>query len=646
MALDKNSTSEGKDKKSTRSGKTRAQTKSTKTKAKRSPSSRTKAASKTKDKPAAPKIANSEQLAKNLSQVFETSQKMIASAVQKSAETAPRSAQNPDPLNVGETFSKLTTQLMAHPERVVEAQSKLWQAHMDLWQNAAERSMGTDVSPFIEPDKGDKRFRHEDWSENQVFDVIKQSYLITAGWLEDTVKNVEGLDPADQDKVNFYTKQMTDAFSPSNFAMTNPEVIRATLDSNGENLVRGLNNIISDLERGKGNLAITQTDMEYFEVGQNIATAPGKVVFQNELLQLLQFEPTTPQVFERPLLIFPPWINEYYILDLREDNSFIRWSVAKGYTVFVVSWINPDERLADKDFEDYIHSGLYAALDAVEKATGCKEINTIGYCIGGTMLGTSLALMAAKDDHRIQSATFFAAQLDFEHAGELKIFVDDAQLASMEAQMEAAGGYLEGSSMASTFNMLRSNDLIWSFVVNNYLLGKEPFRFDLLYWNADTTRMPQALHMYYLRNFYHKNKLATGQLKIDGIELDLNKVAIPIYMQSGKDDHIAPCKSVFKASHLFGGPVRFIVAGSGHIAGVINPPSAQKYQYWTNENDANSVEEWLDRAEEHPGSWWDDWDQWLAPQSGRKVLARKPGDGGLEILEDTPGSYVKVRSDT
>ncbi len=644
MALDDHSAPEGKDKKHARPAKTRARAKSAKPKTKRATSSQKKAAPEHKHNHAASAASNSEQLAKNLSQVFETSQKMIATSMQKSDESPLHAPQNPDPLNVGQAFAKLTSQLLTHPEQVIEAQSKLWQAHMDLWQHAAERAMGADVSPFIEPEKGDKRFRHEDWEDNQVFDVIKQSYLITAKWLEDTVKNVEGLDEATQEKVQFYTKQMTDAFSPSNFAMTNPEVLRATFESNGENLVRGLNNIISDLERGKGKLSISQTDMDYFEVGRNLATAPGKVVFQNEFFQLLQYEPSTEQVYERPLLIFPPWINKFYILDLREDNSFIRWCVDKGYTVFVVSWVNPDERLADNDFEDYVHDGLYAALEAVEKATGCQQVNTIGYCIGGTLLGTSLALMAAKNDHRIQSATFFAAQLDFEHAGDLKIFVDDEQLASMEAQMEAAGGFLEGSSMATTFNMLRSNDLIWSFVVNNYLLGKEPFRFDLLYWNADTTRMPQALHMYYLKNFYHKNKLATGHLKIDGVPLDLSKVTIPIYLQSGKDDHIAPCKSVFKASHLFGGPVRFMIAGSGHIAGVINPPSAHKYQYWINEKNADSVEEWLEGAEEHPGSWWNDWDQWLSPKSGKKVPARKPGDGGLDILEDAPGSYVKIRS--
>ncbi len=587
----------------------------------------------------------SSRLAANLAQVLESSHKLVTTYMTDPRKNPFTQPIEPDPLKVGDAFAKLVNHLAAHPEKMIEAQAKLWQDYLGLWQNAAARALGKDVPPYIEPEKGDKRFRHEDWTRNQIFDFIKQSYLLTARWLTELADSAEGLDEKTHHKVRFYTKQIADAFSPSNFLMTNPEVLRTTLDSNGENLIRGLNNILADIERGKGKLSIRQTDMEFFEVGRNLATAPGKVVYQNDVFQLLQFEPTTETVYERPLLIFPPWINKYYILDLREDNSFIRWAVDRGYTVFVVSWVNPDARLAEKTFADYIHEGLFAALDAVEKATGCNKINTIGYCVGGTMLGTGLAYMAAKKDKRITSATFFAAQLDFEHAGDLKVFIDDEQLRSMEARMEAAGGYLEGGDMAATFNMLRANDLIWSFVVNNYLLGKEPFRFDLLYWNADTTRLPKALHLYYLRNFYHENRLSKGKLEIDGIPLDLGKVTIPIYLQSSKEDHIAPCPSVFKTRRLMGGPVRFIVAGSGHIAGVINPPSANKYQYWTNDQPADSLEEWWEGASEHPGSWWPDWDEWLSARSGRQVPARIPGDRELAVIEDAPGSYVKVRTD-
>ncbi len=551
----------------------------------------------------------------------------------------------PDPLNIGESFAKLMGEFVASPQKVFEAQYALWRDHMKLWENQARRMRGEEVKPFIEPDKGDKRFRHEDWSENDVFNVIKQSYLVTSRWLMNTVDNVDGLDEQTKRKVAFHTKQMVDAFSPSNFALTNPEVIRKTAETGGENLIKGLNNLLHDLQQGGGQLQISQTDMAQFEIGRNVATAPGKVVFENELIQLLQFDPTTEEVYERPLLVFPPWINKYYILDLREENSFVRWATSKGYTVFVVSWVNPDDKLAAKTFEDYMREGIFEALNAVEAATGCAEINTIGYCIGGTLLGSTLAYMAEHGDDRIKSATFFAAQMDFSEAGDLLVFVDNEQLEAMEQRMEAAGGFLHGKDMAQTFNMLRANDLIWSYVINNYMLGKDPKKFDLLFWNADATRMPQALHLYYLREFYQKNKLAQGELVVDNTKLDLSKVKIPVYLQASKEDHIAPYNSVFKAKGLLGGPVRFMVAGSGHIAGVINHPDAKKYQHWINDDeDVATIEDWWEGATEYPGSWWNDWDAWLSEKSGDKVPARVPGDGELEVIEDAPGRFVKVRS--
>lgn len=581
------------------------------------------------------------QLAHNMMKVWQTSHKLAATYMQKQQSADHTES---DPLNVADAFAKLLTQLVADPDRLIKAQADLWRRYGDLWQYAGQRAMGQQAEPPAQPVTGDKRFKHQDWSENLTFDVIKQSYLITADWLQNLVSRTAGLDDRTQHKVEFFTKQISDAYSPTNFFWTNPEVLQATIDENGENLVRGLNNILEDLDRGGGQLNIKQTDMEYFEVGRNLATAPGKVVYQNHIMQLLQFEPTTPKVYRRPLLIFPPWINKYYILDMREDNSFIRWCVAKGYTVFVVSWVNPDGQLVKKTFEDYLNEGIFQALDAVKKATGEDEVNTIGYCVGGTLLGSALAYMAAKKDNRITSATFLAAQLDFSEAGDLKVFIDDEQLQSIEQKMEAAGGYLEGANMAQTFNMLRANDLIWSFVVNNYLLGKEPFRFDLLYWNADATRMPQGLHMFYLREFYHHNKLAKGELVLGGVRLDMAKVKIPVFLQSSREDHIAPCKSVFKMKNLFAGPTEFIVAGSGHIAGVINPPHAQKYQFWLAKKDVDEFDAWWAEAEERPGSWWPHWETWLGAKSGEKVPARQPGDRHLDVIEDAPGSYVKVRS--
>ena len=594
------------------------------------------------------------QFTRNMVEVAQQSQRLLADFVKRQAASGRNGPM--DPLNLTGTFSALLKSMMANPAVVLEAQFKLWRDYMGLWERTAFRMLGGEAKPGIEPAPGDKRFKDKDWQDNQVFDFIKQSYLLTANWMQETVAKTSGdLDAKTRRRIEFYTKQFADAIAPTNFVLTNPEVLRATLQSNGENLVKGLSNLLEDLERGEGQLSIRQS-ADAFRIGENIATAPGKVVFRNALIELLQFDPTTEKVHERPLLIFPPWINKFYILDLRPENSFIRWAVGQGYTVFVASWVNPDRELAQKTFEDYMREGIFAALDAVEAATGVEKINTIGYCIGGTLLAATLAFMAAKGDDRVNSATFFAAQADFSEAGDLQIFIDDEQLESMRQTMEASGGVLEGRKMGTTFNMLRANDLIWSFVVSNYLLGKEPAPFDLLYWNSDTTRMPEATHMFYLREFYKNNALALGKMSFDNVKLDLAKVKVPVYLQSAKEDHIAPFRSVYKSTRLFGGPVRFIIAGSGHIAGVINPPSARKYQYWTNDavgaqpDGKNkgpypfTVEEWQAGMVEHPGSWWPDWDSWLSKLSGKMVPARKPGDGKLKVLGDAPGDYVKVKA--
>ncbi|MBV9511168.1 MAG: class I poly(R)-hydroxyalkanoic acid synthase, partial [Caulobacteraceae bacterium] len=477
-----------------------------------------------------------------------------------------------------------------------------------------------------------------------LFDMMKQSYLLTSNWLNELIADVEGVEPLNKRRVEFFTKMLTDAFSPSNFLISNPAALRQIVATKGESLVKGMENFAADLERGGGQLSISQTDPTPFKFGENIATAPGKVVFQNELIQLIQFSPPTDQAHEIPLLIFPPWINKYYILDLKPENSMIRWLVGQGFTVFVASWVNPDARLASKTFEDYMQDGAYAALEAVLEQTGAPHANTVGYCIGGTMLSCVLAHMAAKGDKRIASATFFAAQQDFTEAGDLLLFTDDVWLEDVERLIDAGGGVLSGSSMAATFNALRANDLIWSFFVNNYLMGKEPKPFDLLHWNSDQTRMPKTLHLYYLREFYKENKLAKGELTLLGERLDLGKVKTPVFVQSSKEDHIAPFRSVYRGAKLFGGPVTFLMAGSGHIAGVINAPSANKYQHWTNETLADTPEAWVAGAVEHPGSWWPYWGRWLAERSGAMVAARDPAKGPLKPIEDAPGSFVRVRS--
>jgi polyhydroxyalkanoate synthase len=434
---------------------------------------------------------------------------------------------------------------------------------------------------------------------------------------------------------------MLAAASPSNFPLTNPEVVRTTLATNAENLVRGMTQFVQDLEQSKDLLRISQTDLSAFEIGRNLAVTPGKVVFQNDLIQLIQYAPTTAEVYERPLLIVPPWINKFYILDLTPEKSFVKWAVDQGFTVFLVSWVNPDARLAQKTFENYMQEGILAAVDAVIRQTGSPKINALGYCVGGTLLASALAYMAAKGDDRIASATFLAAQVDFSEAGDLLVFIDDSQLKGLE-EMMAEHGYLDGSRMAAVFNMLRPRDLIWPYVINNYLLGKKPFPFDLLFWNADSTRLPAANHAFYLREFYHLNRLAKGEMQLGGVRLDVSKVKIPIYELFTKEDHIAPALSVFRGSKLFGGPVRLTMAGSGHIAGVVNPPAKKKYQFWSGPP-LPTLKEWMAKAAETAGSWWPDWTTWLAAYSGPEVPPRDPASGPLRPIEDAPGSYVKSR---
>ncbi len=551
-----------------------------------------------------------------------------------------------DEFGIARAFMDMWAKLAANPMALAQMQMNMYFDYLRLWQASWLKLIGGKPEPVVEPASGDARFKDDEWQSNFVFDYIKQSYLIAARHIHDAVSGVEGIPEDSKRKVDFFTRQYIDALAPSNFALTNPQVVRETMKSGGTNLVKGLKNLLEDLDEGDGQLKIKMTDAAAFKVGQNVATTPGKVVFQNELLQLIQYRPTTDTVYKRPLLVIPPWINKFYILDLREKNSFIRWAVQQGHTVFVVSWVNPDARLADKDFEDYMFEGPLAALDAIEQATGEREVNAIGYCLGGTLLGATLGYMAAKKDSRIKSATFFVALLDFSIPGQLGVFIDEKQVENLERRMNERG-YLEGSEMALTFNMLRSNDLIWSFVINNYLLGKEPFPFDLLYWNSDSTRMPAKMHSFYLRNMYLKNALKDpGGIRLGGVPIDLRKIKVPAYFISTAEDHIAPWKSTYLGARILGGPVRFVNGGSGHIAGIINPPSANKYCYWTNDELPPTPEAWEAAATRHDGSWWTDWQRWIDAQNGgERVPARIPGEGKLKALEDAPGSYVAVRVD-
>ncbi len=549
----------------------------------------------------------------------------------------------PDPMVVSKAFVDWWMQAATDPAPLVEAQEKAWGDYAALWASVLGGELGPEMPQIATPEKGDRRFGDKGWDQNPTYNLLKQSYLITSNWIMDSVGRVEGLDRPTQKKVLFYTRQMVDAMSPSNFVATNPEVLKETFDSHGENLVKGFENFVADVERGRGRLDIAMTDYEHFKLGENVAATPGKIIYQNDLMQLIQYEPSTTEVYRRPLLIVPPWINKYYVLDLQPKNSFIRWAVGQGNTVFVISWVNPTESLRHKSFEDYMVEGPLTALSAIERATGEAEVNIIGYCIGGTLTAITLAYLATKSDKRIKSATFLTSMVDFAEPGELGVFIDEQQLAALERHMEAKG-YLEGHYMARVFNLMRDKELIWSFVVNNYLLGRQPLAFDLLYWNADSTRMPAKMHTFYLRNMYQKNRLVEpGGVVLGGVPIDLRHVQVPAYILSTEHDHIAPWKSTYAATQIYTGPVRFVLSASGHIAGVINPPAAHKYAYWTNTRTPKDPTAWQRGATRHDGSWWPDWARWLSRRGGGKTAARTPGDGELPPLEDAPGSYVKVR---
>lgn len=580
-----------------------------------------------------------ETLSMNLAKAAMMAQSAIAEAALTQADRP--AALSADPFNVAPAMTSVMTSLAAQPDKMIQAQADLFGRYMQLWSSTARQAAGEAPDPA----PVDKRFKDPAWSENPMFDMMRRSYLLTSDWMNGLIAGVEDVDPTLKRRAQFFTRLLTDAFSPSNFLASNPVALKALAETSGESLVKGMQNFAADLERGGGSLRISQADYGKFVVGENVATAPGQVVWRDELFELIQYAPTTETQHEVPLLIFPPWINKFYIMDLQPENSLIRWLSAQGFTVFVCSWVNPDKDKAGFGFDDYLEKGIYRAVEKTLEQAGTKQLNAVGYCIGGTLLGAGLAHMAAKGDKRIAAATFFAAQHDFAEAGDLLLFTDEHWIAEIERQMDAAGGVLPGAAMAETFNALRSNDLIWSFFISNYLLGKDPPAFDLLFWNADQTRMPKALHLDYLRQMYGANALAKGQFEIGGLTADLSKVEIPLYFQASREDHIAPMNSVYRSAKLFGGEdVTFSLAGSGHIAGVINAPAAKKYQHWTNPALPATLAEWQADAVEHPGSWWEHWSAWLGARSGAQIPARDPAKGPLKPIEPAPGSYVKVKS--
>lgn len=539
-------------------------------------------------------------------------------------------------------FAAVSQSLWSDPAKLVEAQMKLWEDNLALWETMRKRMTGEEAEPVAAPERGDRRFSNKAWEEDIFFDYLKQSYLVSSHWIQSLVEGAE-TDEQTKQKASFFTRQYLSAMAPSNFAATNPAVLKATRESQGQNLVKGMEHMLADLEKGKGRLKISMTDDSAFEVGKNVAVSPGKVVFQNDLMQLIQYSPTTEQVHKRPLLIVPPWINKFYVLDLQPKNSFIKFAVDQGYTVFIISWVNPNQELANKSFADYMLEGPVAALDAVEQAIDCSEINLLGFCIGGILSVATLAYLAEHGDTRIKSASFLATMVDMKDVGEAAIFIDQDQIARLKEHVSKKG-YLEGHHMADMFSMMRENDLIWSFVVNNYLMGRDPMPFDLLYWNADSTRLPASMLLFYLEHFYIENALTKPcEIVLDKVPIDLGKITIPLYSIATKDDHIAPWPSCYALTQATKAPLRFVLGASGHIAGIVNPPERNKYGYWTNTKKPKDPEKWLEGATQHEGSWWPDWEKWLHKHGGPMVPARDPAAGGLPAIEDAPGSYVKVR---
>jgi poly[(R)-3-hydroxyalkanoate] polymerase subunit PhaC len=526
------------------------------------------------------------------------------------------------------------------PMALMSAGAQAWAKGLEAWGKV----LGGVAPPASEaPERKDRRFAAPEWRENPIFDAIRQTYLRISDQMLGTVDEVDGVDPATREKLRFATRSFVDAMSPSNFALTNPQVLKKTIETRGENLLKGLSNMLRDIAQGQ----LTQTKPGVFEVGRNLATTPGKVIKQTPLYQLIQYTPTTDQVLKTPVVIFPPWINRYYILDLSPEKSFVKWCVDHGISLFMVSWKSADESIADVILDDYVLDGQIDAIDTIRELLDVPSVHAIGYCVAGTTMAAALAYLHAKGEQdKVKSATFLTAQVDFAEAGDLKLFTGPEVIGLLE-ELAKDKGFLDGRYMAATFNLLRGRDLIWNYVVNNYLLGEEPPPFDLLYWNSDTTNLPAAWHRDYLNTLYEGNKLAEKSgISVAGTPIDIGRVKTPTYVQAGREDHIAPPQSVWKIMDHFQGPKRFVLAGSGHIAGVVNPPAAQKYQYWTNDKPCGTLKSFIDGAEEHKGSWWPDWLEWIKGEDRATVKAegaRISGKGKLKAIEAAPGSYVKAR---
>ena len=585
----------------------------------------------------------------NMTEASKIWQDILKIVAQEDAFTTIPTTADPSIWNLASDYSQWMSSAMKDPAKLMQL-SYTWMSNSaTLWQETMQNFLETDTIPASNtPDtSGDKRFAGKAWQNNIFFDYLKKQYLMTSAWTQDAVEHLdEDLDEHSQKKLHFYTRQWMDAIAPSNFPISNPEVLQASLESNGETILKGLMNLREDFNRGKGRLAISTTDNKAFDVGKNLAATEGKVIYQNDLMQLIQYAPQTETVFETPLLLIPAWINKFYIFDMQKKNSFVQWLLERGYTVFVISWVNPDAQHKDKTLENYMTDGLLQAVKVVRSVTNTPSVSCMGYCLGGTLLATTLAYLHAlgKQDI-IASATYLTTMIDFSEPGELGVFIDEEQIQSIEAKMSKKG-YLEGADMAATFNLLRSNNMIWSFVINNYLLGKEPFPFDLLYWNSDCTRMPAAMHSFCLRNFYHQNNLATpNALTIAGQKIDVTRIKTASFILSTREDHIAPWQSTYAATQLYNGDVTFALAGSGHIAGVINPPHKEKYGYWTGETKRGlDADAWLSHASEHVGSWWGYWHEWQARfQSAQRIAARAVGNERYKPLEAAPGSYAKLR---
>ncbi|MGO2992160.1 MAG: class I poly(R)-hydroxyalkanoic acid synthase [Halomonadaceae bacterium] len=563
------------------------------------------------------------------------------------ARIAPSEAADSIQDDMRKSFEAGAQSLMNNPTLLWQTQTRLLQDQWLLWQQSMRAFSGEQVAPVITPSKSDRRFKDEAWTSDPHYTAIMQQYLLFSQMVEELIERLDGMDSTQKRNLEFYARQLVSAMSPTNFVSTNPEVVRRTLETRGQNLVEGLARLREDLANSAEGINVCMTERDAFDIGENIAVTPGAVVYENELIQLIQYTPTTEKTFKTPLLIVPPWINKYYILDLRQDNSMVKWMVDQGHTVFLISWRNPDSEQRDITWADYMQMGPISAIGAIEQACGEKSVNLVSYCVGGTLTASTVAyLTSTRQGRKVKSVTYMATLQDFRDPGDIGVFLNEGVVKGLEQSMKLKG-YLDGRSMAYTFNLLRENDLFWSFYINNYLKGEMPAAFDLLHWNTDGTNLPATTHAWYLRHMYLENRLVQpGGIELDGVKIDLRKVSTPSYFVSTKEDHIAKWNSTYYGALLPKGPVTFVLGGSGHIAGIVNPPQKNKYGYWSNDALPESHEEWLEQATFNEGSWWPHWQAWMTQNgyadSQKMVSARKPGEGKLSVIEPAPGRYVKV----